>query len=203
MVRDESVKIFAPAVSAAPLELSSPRPLRPHATALRICLIPWSLKMKYALLIIGGLLTFAAQLASPQTASADNAFVAVRDLPEHISRAADSTVADVNWFLARRMDNGWYAIGGLTAQKKFVEFRCDGEANNRYFRIVIQRDELPVAVKTVLETNYAGATVTRIQSAGLADGKVTAYRFEASNLPDGYTCFYIGGSGQKNFMAKD
>ena len=155
--------------------------------------------MKYALLLVAGWLCLVPQLASAQL----NNLVAMSDVPAVVRNSAAATFPEIDWLIAKQCGDGWYALGGMNAQKKFVEFRTDGQASNSYFRILIQKEEVPAIVRAIWEAHYSTATVTRIQSTGRADGKVIAYRLEASGLPDGKNCFYIGASGDKHFAGND
>jgi hypothetical protein len=160
--------------------------------------------MKYLILAIAGFLSLSSQLANPQlVVASETETIPLENVPVRVSEAADATFVDVIWVIARRESSGWYSLGGLNGRRKFVEYRCDGNGNNGYFRIVIRLDEVPEAVMSSLKTHLPNATVTRAQSTGLADGKVMGYRFEAYDLPAGFNCFYISASGKKFELAKN
>jgi hypothetical protein len=155
--------------------------------------------MKIALLLVAAAVSMVPQVVL----GGENAFVSVRDVPANVRSAADFTLPEVSWLVARQDDKGWYRLAGLNAQKKLVQFLCDAQANNGYFRIEVLKDELPEAVQSVLQKNYPQANITQYQASGLADGKVTVYRFEASNLPDGFRYIYVSANGKKSGLAND
>lgn len=159
--------------------------------------------MQFSLVSKVALVLALAAGLNPLAGAAESRFLAVRELPVSVRSAADKTVADVSWFLASRDKSGWFAVAGKDAQKRTVEFRCDPEGQNGYFRIDVKHEDLPEVVRRALQAHAPDAQIMRIQTVGLEDGKVMGYRLEANKLRDGQRCIYVSTSGKKVQFAND
>jgi hypothetical protein len=129
--------------------------------------------------------------------------VGLSDVPTSARQAADKTVPGVHWLLAVRDSKGWYKIVGRNAGQFLVEFNADPDGRNSYFRIEVPLDHVPAAVTAALQQQMPGFRPDKVQSCGMKDGIVLAYRYQGSGLPAGKNAAYVSSDGGKVFSAND